>query len=218
MEWFKHYAGSLDDPDIIDAMDKFGDKGYTIFFGTLEIMSKEFKGKPENFYKLSWKFLRKKLRTSQKLLEKIYNFYKKRGRFVLKGNRQNPEFIYIKCPKFIKIIDEWQRRKLRTNSVVPPKESRADNKDNKDSKDDVDFPRFLSSFKAYHKKETGTDIATDKFDEQDLEKWFNDIERKKLMKAIKYIYANYNKDKYMTVKVIKKHINEALQEENENEN
>jgi len=42
MEWLKHSTSSHDDPDISDAMDEFGDAGYTVFFIILEIYGQEF--------------------------------------------------------------------------------------------------------------------------------------------------------------------------------
>ena len=43
MKWFKHISDSLDDPFIFELLDLFGADGYLVFFGVLEIYSREFK-------------------------------------------------------------------------------------------------------------------------------------------------------------------------------
>ena len=65
MKWFKHISDSLDDPFIFDLLDQFGADGYLIFFGVLEIYSREFK--PEAGWQLcvTRSYLKKKFHKRQ---------------------------------------------------------------------------------------------------------------------------------------------------------
>ena len=71
MKWYKHISDSLDDPFIFDLMTKHGSDGYVVFFGTIEIYSREFK--PELTWNLvvSLAFLQQKLRISRNKIKKI---------------------------------------------------------------------------------------------------------------------------------------------------
>jgi len=40
--WFQHDSDSLDNGDIYDAIKKYGDSAYLIFFGILELMTQNF--------------------------------------------------------------------------------------------------------------------------------------------------------------------------------
>jgi len=106
VKWFKHISDSLDDPFIFDLMTEFGPSGYVVFFGTLEIYSREFL--KENGWKLvvSLSFLHQKLRVSPKkiktILQKIHKWD-----VVINSNQVT---IYI--PKFKDLMDEWTARKL----------------------------------------------------------------------------------------------------------
>jgi len=78
MKWFKHISDSLDDPFIFDLMNKFEADGYLVFFGVLEIYSREFK--PELNWNLSVTraYLKQKLHKRQdtliiKILKHIQN-------------------------------------------------------------------------------------------------------------------------------------------------
>ena len=119
MKWFKHISDSLDDPFIFDLIDQFGGDGYLVFFGVLEIYSQEFK--PE----LNWKlnitraYLKQKLHKRQDTLPiKILEHIKNSGKWEVSLNGSQ---LTIFIPKFKEIIDEWTKKKLRSDSVVPPK-------------------------------------------------------------------------------------------------
>jgi len=75
MKWYKHISDSLDDPFIFDLMSEFRSDGYVVFFGILEIYSREFS--PENQWKLvvSLSYLHQKLRVSPSKVKKILSNY-----------------------------------------------------------------------------------------------------------------------------------------------
>ena len=118
MKWFKHISDSLDDPFIFELLSRFGSDGYLVFFGVLEIYSREFKTE------LDWKlcitrdYLRQKLCKRQDTL--IINSLK----HIQNSGKWKVEFINDKViifiPKFTELLDDWSQRKLRSNSVVKP--------------------------------------------------------------------------------------------------
>lgn len=114
MKWYKHISDSLDDPFIFDLMTEFGCEGYVVFFGTIEIYSREFL--PEKGWKLSvsLSFLHQKLRVSslkvKKILSKIYKW----------DVSYEADKVTIFIPKFTELMDEWTQRKLGSRSGVAP--------------------------------------------------------------------------------------------------
>lgn len=106
MKWYKHINDSLDDPFIFDLMTKHGAEGYLVFFGTIEIYSREFK--PENGWNLvvSLSFLQKKFRISKKKIIKILQNITKWDVKVIDSQ------VFIFIPKFTALLDEWTQRKL----------------------------------------------------------------------------------------------------------
>ena len=134
-------------------MDKFGPHGYVVFFGVLEIYSREFK--TEELWKLSVNiaFLRRLLRVNTKKLKSILkNISKWEVEF-------NEDEIIIFIPKFKELLDEWTlkkmrqyEQKLRSNSGVTPS-SRARKEDKEEEEEEEEestycantlFPSFLS--------------------------------------------------------------------------
>jgi len=112
MKWFKHISDSLDDPFIFDLIDQFGGDGYLVFFGTLEVMSREFDVNLPGFCRISDKFLAKKLQISVKKLSKLLNFCTKNGRIMaeFKGG-----YIELNCPKLVELTDEYTQRLIGKN-------------------------------------------------------------------------------------------------------
>jgi hypothetical protein len=114
MKWFKHISDSLDDPFIFDLMTEFKSDGYVVFFGVIEIYSREFS--KENGWKLviSLSYLHQKLRVSpskvKKILLKIYKW-----KVSFEGNK-----VSIFIPKFTELLDEWTSRKIGSKSGVTP--------------------------------------------------------------------------------------------------
>lgn len=106
MKWYKHISDSLDDPFIFDLMTKYGSDGYTVFFGTLEIYSREFHPESDGNLVISWSFLRQKLRMSCSKIKKILMDIHKWD------VKDNGDTITIFIPKFIELADEWTQRKV----------------------------------------------------------------------------------------------------------
>lgn len=115
MKWFKHISDSLDDPFIFDLMTEFKSDGYVVFFGIIEIYSREFL--KENDWKLviSLSFLHQKLRISPSKIKNI----------LLKIDKWKVSFegsqVSIFIPKFTELMDEWTMRKIGSKSGVTPK-------------------------------------------------------------------------------------------------
>ncbi|MHA1720100.1 MAG: hypothetical protein ACTSXK_11305, partial [Promethearchaeota archaeon] len=122
MKWFKHITDSLEDPDIIGAMSRFGSDAYVVFFGILEMMGREFNEKTpaENTFDVA--FIKRKIPISWKKIEKILDFYAKRKRFFVEYNNvDGANVVTIKCPKFKELTDNWTKAKLRSNYEVASK-------------------------------------------------------------------------------------------------
>lgn len=135
MKWFKHISDSLDDPFIFSLMDKFGDIGYLVFFGVLEIYAREFK--PE----LNWKlnvtraYLRQKLHKRQDtLIINCLKHIKNSGKWQIEFK---DEQVIIFIPKFTQLIDEWTKRKLRSYSEPSPEILTPDKEEDKDKEEDI---------------------------------------------------------------------------------
>jgi len=124
MKWFQHSTDSHDDPDISDAMDEFGDAGYSVFFILLELYGREFNSlNSEKWLSLSKRFVARKLRKSWTKVEQILNFYQERQRVFIKIEQNR---ISINVPQFIDIASNWIKRNkgvptevLQRDSVEP---------------------------------------------------------------------------------------------------
>ena len=103
MKWFKHISDSLDDPFINELLDDFGSDAYIVFFGIIEVYSREFS--PQLSWKLDVKVkhLCRKTRTSVAKLKKILS----------KIHKWEIEYIddrvYILIPKFTQLLDNYTR-------------------------------------------------------------------------------------------------------------
>lgn len=111
MKWFKHISDSIDDPFISELIDQFGSAGYYVFFGVLEVYSREFKTKNDWKLSVTMSYLCRKLygTRKQKLLKVIY-FIHRAGKWSVEvsGDRV---IIYIR--KFRDYLDETTLKKLR---------------------------------------------------------------------------------------------------------
>ena len=96
-------------------MTEFKSDGYVVFFGVIEIYSREFS--KENGWKLivSLSFLHQKLRVSSSKVKKILSKIHK-WEIVFEGNQ-----VTIFIPKFTELLDEWTARKIGSKSGVTPK-------------------------------------------------------------------------------------------------
>ena len=110
MKWFQHKTGSHDNPDISDAMDKFGDAGYSVYFILLEIYGQEFDKLKDGNFEVSLNFLRKKLRKNSGKLRNILEFFQSRQKILFEIPKDNSENIIIKIPYYIELADNWSKR------------------------------------------------------------------------------------------------------------
>ena len=120
MEWYKHKTCSLDDPDINQIMDEFGDAGYVMFFGFLEIYGREFNNRDETgFLWLNLNFIARKLRKNSAKVEKFLNFCEKhlsKQRFIVEYNKKR---VGVKIPDFIDYSSNWAKRRYNTPTETP---------------------------------------------------------------------------------------------------
>lgn len=119
MKWYKHISDSLDDPFIFDLINQFGSDGYLVFFGVLEIYSREFKTEDNWKLDVTQSYLTVKLHKRQStLVIKILKHIQNSGKWNVEFN-DNQVIIFI--PKFTELLDDWSQRKLRSNFGVTPK-------------------------------------------------------------------------------------------------
>ena len=128
MRWFKHLTASRTDPDIGTIIDRFGYKGYFMFFRTLEIISDEFDienpGKITKNFK--WFLEQFPRNIDKKTLVNFYNFCqnsleKKRIIYTLNGKN-----IELNFPKLKDLTDDYTSRVLRSESEVNPNNVRSE--------------------------------------------------------------------------------------------
>ena len=145
MKWFKHISDSLDDPFIFDLIDRFGADGYLVFFGILEIYSREFKSKDDWKLSVTRSQLRAKFHKRQDtLIIKSLKHIQNSGKWEIEI-KDSQVIIFI--PKFKELIDEWTKRKLRSGSVVAPKKHKLNkNKEvrSKNKEKDIQYPGWLN--------------------------------------------------------------------------
>lgn len=135
MKWYKHISDSLDDPFIFDLISKFGGDGYLVFFGILEIYSREFKTELDWNLRVTRAYLRQKLQKRQDTL--IINCLK----HIQNSGKWKIDFIedqvVVFIPKFTEFMDEWTARKLGSKSGVAPKILIHDKEEDKDTDKDI---------------------------------------------------------------------------------
>jgi len=110
VKWFKHISDSLDDPFIFDLIDQFGGDGYLVFFGVLEIISREFDVDSPGTCQLSIKFLTKKLQLSPKKISKVLEFCQKHHRIL---SSSNGDGIELSCPKLADLCDDYTEKQIK---------------------------------------------------------------------------------------------------------
>lgn len=131
MKWFKHISDSIHDPFIFNLINLFGADGYLVFFGTLEIYSREFKTELDWNLSVTRDYLKQKLCKRQwTLVEKILKHISNSGKWEIVFDGDN---ITIYIPKFRELLDETTLRKLSqhektivSKSGVSPKKPRTE--------------------------------------------------------------------------------------------
>jgi len=142
MKWFKHISDSLDDPFISDLIDEFGSDGYIVFFGTLEMLSREFDVKSPGKVTVSRNYFRRKVRLSWHKCSTILKFCEKNNRIFASENGSN---VTLNCPKLEEMLDDWTKRKLSSHSVVTPKILNAE----EDIDKDIDKDKYATYAKRF---------------------------------------------------------------------
>lgn len=151
MKWFKHISDSLDDPFIFDLLQRFGPDGYLVFFGIIEIYSREFQTKDDWKLSITRGYLKRKLcKRQDTLVMKSLEHIKNSGKWdvEIKGND-----ISIFIPKFKSLLDDSTLKKLReheksfrNDSGILPKVAPTDKEEDKDREEEreEDSPPFES--------------------------------------------------------------------------
>jgi hypothetical protein len=144
MKWYKHISDSLDDPFIYELIEEFRGDGYMVFFGIIEIYSREFS--VETDWKLTIKltYLHKKLVISSAQIKKILSrIYKWNISF-------SGDYVTIFIPKFKELLDESTLKKLREQSKsfrnhsggIPKSEPTDKEEDKEEDKDKESKKKF----------------------------------------------------------------------------
>jgi hypothetical protein len=147
LKWFKHFSDSLDDPFIVALMDKFGATGYVVWFGTIEIISKENGNEITGELTISPAFLRRKLRTSRTKLREVYEYCQTFARLSFDFSEKEWK-LYL--PKMADIKDNYTKdlqaacKKLSNHKEVEVEEEKEEEEEFKE------YARFFEKFwKAY---------------------------------------------------------------------
>jgi len=103
VKWFKHISTSIDDPFINLLRYEFGfGIGYYLFFGIIEIYSREFQPEISYFLEVNSQFICDKLGIKRKKnLEKFLNFMNKSRKWKVKKDGENYS---IWIPKFFELL------------------------------------------------------------------------------------------------------------------
>jgi hypothetical protein len=139
VKWFKHISDSLDDPFIFGLMEEFGHSGYVVFFGVLEIYSREFSTKDD------WILTEKLSYFRHKLLISCSKFKKILSKITKWEVTYNGDLVSIYIPKYKELLDESTLKKLREHdksfrnaSGMLPKSEGTDKEEDKDKEEDRD--------------------------------------------------------------------------------
>ena len=117
MKWFKHMSDSIDDPFIQDLLDEFGPHGYLMWFGLIEIISKESGHNVTGKVIISEVYLRRKLRGSTVKLKQFLEYCSTSSKLLYKYSDKN---ISINMPKMLEIKDNHTKNLQATNKLVSP--------------------------------------------------------------------------------------------------
>ncbi len=163
MKWYQHSTDSHDDPDIADALDEFGDAGYSVFFIILEIYGREFNHLNDGWLTVSQTFLRRKLRKSWTKAEQILNFYQTKNRIFYETDGNE---VRINVPNFIDKASNWTKRPKQDKRASPTeapteaptaREEEEEEEEEKKKKELLTIPDFIDpniwkAFKDHRRK------------------------------------------------------------------
>lgn len=135
MKWFKHISDSLDDPFIFELMSKHGSDGYLVFFGILEIYSREFHSEDSWNLCVTLSYLKRKFhKTHRQLITNPLQTISNSGKWNV---TIEDDKVTIFIPKFTELLDEWSRRKLGSHSGATPKILKTDKDKDKELDKDI---------------------------------------------------------------------------------
>lgn len=191
MKWLKHMVDSGDDPDIGILMNKFGNRGYYMFFRTLEIMAREFDvhNPGKNTFDFRWLLARYHGRVGAKLLQSFFKVTTQMKRIKCKINGEK---ISLNCPKLKELADEYTEKQLKKIGINsrpesgqnPEQRSRSKKKEvDKEDKNILYEKEFDKLWKSY--PEEG------RFDSKESLKKFKAICGQGKLKAFKQITNGY---------------------------
>lgn len=129
----------MNDPDISSLLEEFGGDGYLVFFGVLELMSKEFDENNPGVSTFSYRFLTKNLQISRGKLTKILQKTTEKERIFASFSDNK---ITLKCEKLEELCDNWTQSKLRSNLEVKKKKLNS-----KDKEVDIELKKEVESNK-----------------------------------------------------------------------
>lgn len=112
--WFQHDSYSLLNGDIFDGMKKFGDSAYVVYFGLLEIMSRNFNPKTPTKSIISLERVEKDLCKKWEEIEPILNFFCLRERFKYQlKSMHGIDMIVLKNKKYKETMSEYAKKIVR---------------------------------------------------------------------------------------------------------
>jgi len=137
VKWYKHISDSLDDPFIFSLMEEFGHSGYVVFFGVLEIYSREFSIKDD------WILTEKLSYFRHKLLISCSKFKKILSKITKWDVSYSGDMVSIYIPKYKELLDESTLKKLREHEksfrngsgMVPKSEGTEEEEEEEEDKD-----------------------------------------------------------------------------------
>lgn len=106
MKWFKHQSDSLSDPFIQDLIHNFGGNGYMVWFGTIELISKENGKNVTGKSEFSGRFLKEKFHVSVGKLQEIFRFCEGKGKLLFHFSEKN---FKLEIPKILEIKDNYSK-------------------------------------------------------------------------------------------------------------
>lgn len=112
MKWFQHLTDSLDDDFIFDLMTRFGASGYLVYFGTIEVLARNFEPGSGNEVRTTWVQLGNKLRMKPKSIRKILDHFVENKKMTFK---ENDGYLYVNFPILQQLLDEYAKKKIRQN-------------------------------------------------------------------------------------------------------
>lgn len=117
MNWFKHMTNANRDPVIRGAIEKFGLKGYAVYFILLEVIGENLDIETPGKLRTTWEQTRNVLGMKRKTIENILDYFSEQNK--LRWEFENG-YLYIHVYKVVEFTDEYTKKKLRKMSGQAP--------------------------------------------------------------------------------------------------